>query len=175
MRNISMVAACTMVLIGGQIEAGAAGWGDGPGCGLGKMIFDNQPKSILMQHFGSTSNVPSQPFAISSGTSGCTNNGMIVQREVLTVFVSQNVDHVSQDMARGRGEYLSSLATLMGVPPERQAEFFALAQETFLNMMQEQGKIVEAAEVEIAPRAVLIALQEGMRIHSIPDKTPSNH
>ena len=174
MKKMAMVTVCAMVLIGGQMEAGAAGWGDGPGCGLGKMLFDNQPKSILMQHFGSTSNVPSQPFAISSGTSGCTNNGMIVQREVLTVFVGQNADHVSQDMARGRGEYLSSLATLMGVPPDRQSEFFILAQELFWDMMQRQGASVAVIE-EDAPRVMLIALQEGMRIHSIPSKTPSNH
>ena len=174
MTKIAMVTALAMVLIGGQIEAGAAGWGDGPGCGLGKMIFENQPKSILMQHFGSTSNVPSQPFAISSGTSGCTNNGVIVQREVLTVFVSQNIDHMAQDMARGRGEYLSSLATLMGVPPDRQAEFFILAQDLFWDMMHRQGAR-DAAGEEGAPRAMLIALQEGMRIHSIPNTTPSNH
>lgn len=170
MRNIALVTAFAMVCIGSQIEAGAAGWGDGPGCGFGKMVFENQPKSILSQHVGSTLNLPSQPFAITSGTSGCTNNGMIAQREVLTVFVSQNIDHVAQDMARGRGEYLSSLATLMGVPPDREAEFFALAQELFWDMMRRQGAR-DAAVEEGAPRAMLIALQEGMRINSIPKKT----
>lgn len=175
MRKLALMTACAMVLIGGQTEAGAASWGDGPGCGLGKVVFDNQPKSILMQHFGSTSNVPSQPFAISSGTSGCTNNGMIVQHEVVTVFVSQNVDHVSQDMARGRGEYLSSLATLMGIPPDRQTEFFILAQELFRDMMQRQTSSDAAIDGEGGPLAILIALQEGIRLHSIPSKTPFNH
>lgn len=175
MRRTAMVTACAMMLIGGQVVAGAAGWGDGPGCGLGKMVFENQPKSILSQHVGSTLNVPSQPFAITSGTSGCTNNGMIVQRDVVTVFVSQNVNHVTQDIARGRGEYLASLATLMGVPPDRQAEFFSLAQALFWDMMQRQRVGDADVEGEGPPQDVLIALQEGMRIHSIPSKTPSNH
>lgn len=45
-----------------------------------KMRFDGQSKSILIQHFASTSHDP-QPFGISSGTFGCTNNGMTVREE----------------------------------------------------------------------------------------------
>lgn len=173
MMKIAMMTVFASVCMGTQL--GVAGWGDGPGCGLGVMVFKTQPKSILMQHFGSTLNVPSQPFALSSGTSGCTNNGMIVQREVLTVFVNQNADHVSQDMARGKGEYLSSLATLMGVPTDRQAEFFGLAQEIFWDMMQRQGASDATVAEEHAPNIMLIALQDGMRMHSIPSTTPSKH
>ncbi len=91
------------------------------------------------------------------------------------MFVSQNVDYVAQDMARGRGEYVSSLATVMGIPPDHQAEFFNLAQELFWDMMQRQRASDAAIDGEGAPRAMLIALQEGMRIHSIRSKTPSNH
>lgn len=171
MMKIAMMTVFATVCMGAQI--GMAGWGDGPGCGLGLMVFKTQPKSILMQHFGSTLNVPTQPFAITSGTSGCTNNGMIVKREVLTVFVSQNADHVSQDMAKGRGEYLTSLATLMGVPPDRQTEFFSLAQELFWDMMQRQGASDVAVE-EDAPRAVLIALQKAMVERPGQEKIPMN-
>lgn len=91
------------------------------------------------------------------------------------VFVSANVGNVSQEMARGRGEYLASLATLMGVPKDRQPEFFVLAQEMYLNMLQEQGRTAQAAEAEPEPQAVLMALQEGMRTHSIPSKASVNH
>jgi hypothetical protein len=34
-------------------------------------------------------------------------------------------------MAAGGGEYLASLAALLEVPPERQTEFFAFAQQQF--------------------------------------------
>lgn len=162
MRKVATVTAFITVLISGHIEAGAAGWGDGPGCGLGKMVFENQPKSILSQHVGSTLNVPSQPFAITSGTSGCTNNGMIVKHEAVHIFVSQNVGHVSQDMAKGQGEYLSSLATLMGIPSDRHAEFFALAQDLFRDMMEGQEAGAATVDADDAPRAVVIALREAM-------------
>lgn len=68
-----------------------------------------------------------------------------------------------------KGEYLLSLATLMGVPPERQPEFFRLAQELFGDMMQRQ-RTSDATVEEDAPRRMLIALQEGMRMHFIPSK-----
>lgn len=93
-----------------------AAWGDGPGCGLGKMLFEREPKSILMQHLGSTSNVPSQPFGISSGTSGCTNNGKIVKEEQATVFASLNFENLSQEMAQGRGA-LGLVGDIDGRPP----------------------------------------------------------
>jgi hypothetical protein len=170
MMKTAMMAVFATVCMGTPI--GMAGWGEGPGCGLGVMVFKTQPKSILMQHFGSTLNVPTQPFAITSGTSGCTNNGMIVKREVLTVFVDQNADHVSQDMARGRGEYLSSLATLMGIPTDRQAEFFSLAQEIFWDMMQRQGAGDATVEAEDAPRTMLLALQKAIVERSGQGKAP---
>jgi hypothetical protein len=130
-----------------------AAWGDGPGCGLGKMLFDREPKSILMQHLGSTSNVPSQPFGISSGTSGCTNNGMIVKEEQATVFASLTFDNLSQELAQGHGEHLVSLATLMGIPPDRQPEFFSLAQDHYLKLMQAG---------DTSPKLMLTALQAAM-------------
>ena len=130
-----------------------AAWGDGPGCGLGKMLFDREPKSILMQHIGSTSNVPSQPFGISSGTSGCTNNGMIVKEEQATVFASLAFNDLSQEMAQGHGEHLVSLATVLGVPPDRQAEFFALVQDRYLSLMRTG---------ESSPQDMVRALQSAM-------------
>ncbi|MGZ9133110.1 MAG: hypothetical protein ACXW35_11155 [Nitrospira sp.] len=69
---------------------------------------------------------------------------------------------------------MSSLATLMGIPPEDEAEFFNLSQELFWDMMQRQRASDGAIDGEGVPRAMLIALQEGMRIHSIRSKAPSN-
>jgi hypothetical protein len=154
-----------MVAVCAQTGTGLAAWGDGPGCGLGKMLFDKEPKSVLLQHFGSTSNVPSQPFALSSGTSGCTNNGMIVKEEQTTLFASLNFDNLSQDMAKGHGEHLASLATLMGVPSDRQAEFFSLAQDNYLTLIQAG---------DASPRAMLTALQRTMEGHPVLAKASAS-
>ncbi|MBX3319087.1 MAG: DUF3015 family protein [Nitrospira sp.] len=158
MKVLCLSLALTSAIVFSQSGASLAAWGDGPGCGLGKVVFDKEPKSILLQHLGSTLNVPSQPFALSTGVSGCTNNGMIVKEKQATMFASLNFDNLSQEMAQGHGEHLASLATLMGVPAERQPEFFLLAQDRYLSLMQAG---------EVSPTAMLSALQAAMARQSM--------
>mgnify|MGYP001414790061 CR=1 FL=1 len=165
MKRISICLAVTTACVMGYAGTGFAAWGDGPGCGLGKVVFEKEPKSILLQHLGSTSNVPSQPFAISSGTSGCTNNGMIVKEKQATMFASLNFENLSQEMAQGHGEHLVSLAALLGVPSERQPEFLSLAQDRYLNF-------VEVGEV--SPKAMVEALQGAMAERSILAQASTN-
>ncbi len=69
------------------------------------------------------------------------------------MFASLNFENLSQEMAQGRGEHLVSLATLMGVPPDRQSEFFSLAQDHYLTMMQAG---------DTSPKVMLTALQAAM-------------
>jgi hypothetical protein len=47
----------------------------------------------------------------------------------VSVFASVNFENLKQDMAQGRGEHLTSLARLLGIPAEQQGAFFALTQE----------------------------------------------
>ena len=56
-------------------------------------------------------------------------------------------------MAQGQGEHLASLATLMGVPAEHQAEFFAMTQERYLALIQ-AGDGSPAAMVEALHEAI---------------------
>jgi Protein of unknown function (DUF3015) len=58
----------------------------------------------------------SQTFGISLGTSGCTNNGVIISEHKTSVFAALNFENLSQDMAKDDGEHLSSLAELMNIP-----------------------------------------------------------
>ena len=46
-------------------------------------------------------------------------------------FARSNWENLSQDMARGEGEHLASLATLLNVPAEQQPAFFELTQERY--------------------------------------------
>ena len=61
---------------------------------------------------------------ISSGTSGCTNDGQVWASEDDNVFAVEPIDNLTQEMAQGKGRHLASLATLMGVPNEQHAAFF---------------------------------------------------
>ncbi|MGH7260079.1 MAG: DUF3015 family protein [Nitrospiraceae bacterium] len=131
-----------------------AGYGDGPGCGLGADLFKDGKKSIMHQSLASTTNqLASQSLAITSGTWNCTNNGRLTQIEQATIFANLNFDNLSQEMAQGGGEHLASLATLLGVPAEQQPAFFAMTQEKYATLVQSG---------EPTPAAMLKALQAAM-------------
>lgn len=70
---------------------------------------------------------------LSSTTPGdwFTGDGLLKADQKVNAFVALNFENVKQDMAQGRGEYLASLSTLMGVPQDRQASFFAYAQSQY--------------------------------------------
>jgi len=165
MKMICVSVALASVIVLALGGTSFAAWGDGPGCGLGKVVFEKEPKSILLQHLGSTLNVPSQPFAISTGISGCTNNGMIVKEQQTTMFASLNFENLSREMAQGHGEHLASLAILMGIPSERQSEFFSLAQAQYLSLIQDG---------ETSPKDMLTALQSAMVGQSRQAKSYTN-
>jgi len=134
----------------------------GPGCGLGKLAwsdFKNQ-KNIAPQVLMATTNgtFGSQTFGISTGTSGCSNDGKVWAEHKVTMFASINFEDLSQEMAQGRGEHLASLATLMGVPAEHQAEFFAMTQEKYTSLIQSG---------ETSPVAVVKALHDAMAKHPV--------
>jgi Protein of unknown function (DUF3015) len=141
----------------------AAGVADtGPGCGFGKVWFQNYPhtKTKGAQILIATSNsfFGSQTFGISTGTLGCTDNGKWWAEVKTTMFAELNFEALSQEMAQGKGEHLASLATLMGVPAEHQAEFFAMTQEQYTPLVQVG---------ETSPVALVKALNQAISAHPV--------
>jgi len=131
----------------------------GPGCGLGKLAWQNYPhqKTIGVQVLEVTTNgTGMNTFAISSGTSGCTNDGQVWASEKANVFAAINFDNLAQDMAQGHGEHLTSLATLMGIPADQQPAFFAMTQERY-------AYFVKAGES--SPGAMIKALNDAVATH----------
>ena len=150
-----------------------AAWADhpdqGPGCGLGKLAWSDygRQKSIAPQVMMATTNgtFGSQTFGISSGTSGCTNDGTIMSEHKASIFAAANYESLSQEMARGGGEHLASLAELMGVPEENRREFYTLAQNQYPNLV-ESG--------DATPVGMIQTLQTGMEAHPSFAKLTSN-
>ena len=95
----------------------------------------------------------SQTFGISFGTSGCTNDGKVMAGQQTNVFVASTFDTLSEDMARGGGEHLAALATLMGVPVEQQPAFFAMTQQQY-QMLVQAGETSSVAVVKARQDAV---------------------
>jgi hypothetical protein len=88
-------------------------------------------KSTVKQTTDTISNVT----GTTSGRTWFTEDGLLHPEHKLTAFTALNKMNVEQDLARGQGEYLTSLGTLLGLPGDQQAAFHAKAQgafETFL-------------------------------------------
>ncbi len=147
----------------------AANPDNGPGCGLGKLAWSDyrNQKNIAPQVMMATTNgtFGSQTFGISSGTSGCTNDGTIMAEEKVNVFAAANYDSLSQEMAQGGGEHLASLAELMGIRDENRAEFYALAQVQYASLVQSGDR---------TPAAMLKVLHSGMETHPTFARLTSN-
>jgi len=70
---------------------------------------------------------------LSSTTPGAwvTEDGLFKAEYKVAAFTALNQSNLEQDIARSHGEYLTSVATLLGVGAEQRAAFEAKAQEGF--------------------------------------------
>jgi len=97
---------------------------------------------------------------LSSTTPGdwFTGDGLLKPDQKVNAFVALNFENLKQDMAQGHGEYLTSLSTLLGVPQDRQASFFAHAQSRypFVREHQSSPQEVIALLVEKTPSATTL-------------------
>ena len=157
------------VLFGMQAgPAMAANPDTGPGCGLGKLAWADyaHQKNIAPQVMMATTNgtFGSGTFGISSGTSGCTNDGKVMAEHKTTLFAQLNFENLSQEMAQGQGEHLASLATLMGVPSEQHAAFFSMAQERYTSLIKTG---------ETSPVAMVKAINDAIATHPVFAKASS--
>ncbi|MDH3700626.1 MAG: DUF3015 domain-containing protein [Alphaproteobacteria bacterium] len=102
------------------------------GCGLGTVAFKGQtglaPQVMAVTTNGSSGN---QTFAISTGTSGCTKNGVVDPPKRVAAFTGSNIDKLARDAARGQGESLESLAALMGIDEMHKPAFYRTSQRNF--------------------------------------------
>ena len=77
-------------------------------------------------------------FEMTSSTSGhswYSEDGTVKDTYRLIAFTTLNFTVLKQDMARGDGEYLSSLGTLMGVPTIQRTEFETLVQNRYARLV----------------------------------------
>jgi len=74
---------------------------------------------------------------LSSTTPGAwfTEDGLLRAEQKVTAFTAYNQTNLEQDLARGQGEYLTSLGTLLGVVDDRQATFRSNAQDAFSTLV----------------------------------------
>lgn len=88
---------------------------------------------------------PTKEFTSStSPRSWFAGDGTLKAEHKVMAFTVLNYDNLKQDIARGQGEYLASLASLVDVPDEGQADFFAFAQSLYPTVYGEGVKPVDS-------------------------------
>lgn len=85
-------------------------------------------KATTDQILDTTTNVTG---TTSSARSWFTEDGAVKPDFKTTAFIALNHANVSQDLAAGRGEYLTSASALLGIPGDRQPAFFTAAQARY--------------------------------------------
>ena len=116
-------------------------------CGWGSRLFKGE-KGIAPQVLAATTNGTSgnQTFAITSGTSGCTQEGVVTSSWKAAAYIDSNMNKLARDTASGQGESLQALASLYGMEGKDQAEFFSVAQANFARIFPN----AEVASPEVA-------------------------
>lgn len=124
------------------------------GCGLGTMLFDGQsgigPQVLAVTTNGTSGN---QTFGITSGTLGCTKDGVVRPPAEVRVLLMSSLDNLAADVARGQGETLVSLANLMAIDEADQQRFFVSLQGNFVRIFPSEA--VTADEVITSINAVM--------------------
>ncbi|WP_293614790.1 DUF3015 domain-containing protein [Porticoccus sp.] len=87
----------------------------GPGCGWGSMLFKGQ-SGVASHVVAATTNGTSgnNTFGMTSGTNGC-DTSRTINYTGSNAVVFHNMDRLSNDIAKGDGEVLSTVASVMGV------------------------------------------------------------
>lgn len=130
------------------------------GCGLGTQVWAGKSgvvaKVLAATTNGSTAN---QTFGITTGTLGCSPDGVITAANRLPMFASANIDQLAADMAMGQGEALSAMASLYGVSDADRGAFNAKLQANY-------GAIFARADVSSAEMlaAVTATLKSDARL-----------
>ena len=80
-----------------------------------------------------------------------TGDGVLKADQKVIAFVAFNFENLKQDMAKGRGEYLTSLSELFDVPQNRREAFFSYAQSRYLLVKSGRGAAEDLVAL-LAPR-----------------------
>lgn len=129
MKRILIAAVAVAALTVGAAHAANT---NNAGCGLGTIVFKGQsglaPQILAVTTNGTSGN---QTFGITTGTLGCTKNGVVDPPQMAAAFTGSNIDRLARDAARGEGESLESLAELIGIDEQDKPAFFAASKENF--------------------------------------------
>jgi hypothetical protein len=142
------------VLAAVPMAAMAAGENNVGTCGWGSKVFEGQ-RGIAPQVLAVTTNgtFGNQTFGVTSGTSGCTQDGAVSSNWKTALFIDGNKQQLARDMAVGSGETLDSLAHLLGLEAQDRALFNRIAKDNMARIFPSDE--VDTQQVVVALRDVM--------------------
>ncbi len=111
------------------------------GCGLGYLLLSHDNNSKVTQIVGATTNhtFGSQTFGITSGTSGCTEDGAVKLVKAVEVFAEVNLDVLRREMAAGNGEFVYAFASLLGATETNRSAMVHFFQANYSELFPSAG------------------------------------
>lgn len=131
-------------------------------CGWGSKLFEGQsgiaPQVLAVTTNGTSGN---QTFAITTGTSGCTQDGVVSSSWKTAMYIDGNRVALARDAAAGQGESLNVLAELIGVKAADRELFAATIKANFATVFANEQvaanlKAVLASNQQLAGYATVI-------------------
>ncbi len=125
--------------------AGAAG---GDSCGWGNMLFEGQsgtaPHVLAVTTNGTSGN---NTFGITSGTNGCSSSGSLSYSG--KNVVSSIMGEFTEDVARGEGDAMNTVAVVYGVDQADRAHFAKVMHENFATIFPNENVTADQMMVSI--------------------------
>lgn len=78
------------------------------GCGLGYKVAPEN--TLISTTTRASTNAYTQPFGVTTGTSGCAKHTIVKKDKEPVYFAEANFDNLSIEMAHGEGQYLTGFA-----------------------------------------------------------------
>jgi hypothetical protein len=141
-----------LVLVSALFVSGAALAGDA-GCGLGSMIITKNTKISQTLALTTNGSFLTQLFGITSGTSGCSASGWVMNNKEAVQYAETNFQNLKVDMARGSGESLAALTQIVGCAATQSESVGQVTRDSFskivtseditaVDMLQNWGRVL---------------------------------
>ena len=126
-----VIAGLVLISASSVANAGAAG-GDG-GCGWGNALFKGQSGTATHVLAGITNAITgNNTFGMTTGTNGCSTTGTLSYGG--ESVVSAIMDEFSEDVARGEGDAMNTVAVVYGVEAQDRDTFAKVMHENFTTL-----------------------------------------
>lgn len=146
-----IIAGLVLISASSVANAGAAG---GQGCGWGQALFEGQSGTATHVLAGITNALTgNNTFGMTTGTNGCSTTGTLSYGGASVVSAIMN--EFSEDVARGEGDALNTVAVVYGVDAQDRDTFAKVMHENFTALFPSED--VTAEEMMASIEAVMKA------------------